>query len=1022
MDKAQKRFMDKRVDHTQPNDPALFCEAVAPGKVRVHSRPIRYGDDTGVQRPITVNLTRSGTDWVEDRNTIRFKASDAGHVGYQVGDHRLQLRLAGRALQRPSEVSEETPTATPTVTRPDGSRVLWDGMLGDEFHVEHQVGPGIVKEIITLPAEPPLGTAETYAIVWQWQSATLIPMLLDGSVHWRDAQNETIIRFPRPKVWDASDRVITGVFGLLGDRLRIAISADELRAAAYPVTIDPTATTGSADVTDSVSIYEELVHGSYDDYVKAFAKFINLPDLTGYAIDTASVFLYGEETELVDPYTLHFDITGAWTGASSVGTLDALSFNDSTDSDTGSTLNTWQENNILGDATKGLQKIYDDAGMDPSALTATLMIRYLYYAGYTSDTTRNGSLMMGHKGDARWAEDDDATYYPRIEIDYSAPTHTVTGTPSMPAMTCAGVGEALKQGPGVLTMSAMTCAGIGEALKQGPGVLTMSAMTCAGIGEALKQGPGVLTMSAMTCAGVSVVSRFAAGTPSAAAMTCAGEAVRVGDVPGAVTMPAMECAGVGEALKEGAGTPSLSAMTCSGVGVRVWTATATPSMSVMTCAGVGILNWTGTGAADMGVMTSGGAGKMTRKATGTPSMPVMVCAGVGILEWTATGTPSLAAMTCAGAVESFVSSPGDVETATMECAGVVVMTRFATGTPSAAAMTCSGAIVRTGAVTGALTLGTMTCSGVASFTTTVTVTSAMALTALTMAGAASFTTSHTATSTLSLAAMACAGAVALTAGPATHTVTSALSLAAMTCAGVGVAGRSGTGAVASAAMTCSGVVAVLTLHSVTGTPSTPAMTCSGACVLTHTSTSASSTKAMTCSGAATRVVTTASSLALNVFTVATVASRTFTRTVTGAVTTAAMTCAGGGVLGPVFSATGTSAMAVMTCSGAGVRTVTMTGASSFAAMTASGSVSRDVPTIGVLTIGAMASSGVITLSHTGTAALSMGAMTARIRMDVSSWSDSQWYRVRRILEGEDDAPVRMAQVEAVKAPTARTPA
>lgn len=429
LDVVQERIMNRRVTHLQPNDPALRMSFPVPGKIRVHTLPVRYGDPAGVQRPIEIGLRRVANEWVEDRNTIGFRARDDGSVAYRVGDHVLRMYLVSRVMYRPTVQVEEV-VKTPIVTRPDGSRVRWTGVLGSEFEIEHEVKPGIIKERITLPVKPPLGTSEIYRLVWQWQSPTLTPFLFNDAINWRDSEGTIWVCFPAPRSWDADDQEIPSGFILEGDRIGIQARAEALRVATYPVTIDPTATTGSGDVTDSACIYEEA--GSNDEYTKAFVKFVNLPDLTGYTIDAATVWLYGEETETSDTYTLHFDITGAWTGASSVGTLDALVFNASTDSDTGSTLDTWQENIILGDATKGLQKIYTDASMDPSALTATLMIRHSSYGSYSADAAHNGLIMVGYKGDARWAEDDDATHYPYIDIDYSSAaaghTRTTSGT------------------------------------------------------------------------------------------------------------------------------------------------------------------------------------------------------------------------------------------------------------------------------------------------------------------------------------------------------------------------------------------------------------------------------------------------------------------------------------------------------------------------------------------------------------------------------------------------------------------
>lgn len=1220
LDNEQKRFQDVPVDATEPNHPALYMEAVQPGKVRIHTRPIRYGSADGVQRPVRPELVPSLDGWDASENTLRFQADDSGHVWYRVGDYGVRMRLLGRVLVSLADVDSETPTTTPAVSLRDARRLRWSEVLGAEFDIEYEVQPGRIKEFITLPAVPPLGVSKAYGIVWQYQTLGLVPELVNGDIRWSDTETQTArLRFPAPTAIDAGGNRLRCSFRLRGDKLAVIIPSVDLAAAAYPVVIDPTATTGVGDVTASVATGEYLGAGKFN-YNMAFCKFANLPDLTGYNIDAASVFLYGENTNTHN-FTMYFDVTGAWTEASSETVLEALSFNGSVNTGVGSTYLQWDEYDVTGNAGKGMIKIYADAGGDPSAVLATL--RITSDTGYSSDDTDPNTLCVGPDAGAaspHWADDSDPVEWPYIEIDYSGPE--ANGAVTLAAMTCSGVGVRLTGVVGASSMTAMTCAGSVVKSYTTTGTPSMSAMTCAGVGvtdTVLASGglaiPEVLhlrmddnaasaTILDSSANGNNQTFLDAGGNPNTDAHTVAGRVgtalsfdgvddyialgasldgaltagqdfaiafwwsrglnndehyklilekqanngyiratnsyyaptlqqytsfniyrtvsppdsfilnanyvgygwnhyvlqrqnttftlwfngalvgtnttagndrdfsgtagfflggagasyhsqgsmddfrvydrvlshteiawLRMAQPPVGISVPAITCAGVTVMSRFAEGAPSMAAMACAGAVVMSRFATGTPSAAAMTCSGTAARVWTATGTPATAAMTCSGAGAMTRKAAGDPALAALTCSGVGVRVTTATGTPSLASMTCAGVADNWISSPGDMETAAMECAGVVVMTRFASGTPSLAAMTCNGAVVRTGAVTGALALGSMTCSGAASFTTIVTATGALTFEALSLAGEAGFTTSHDATGAVSMAAMECAGVAPLTTKPQTHTVTSALSLASMTCAGIGVAGYSGTGAVTMAGMTCAGLVAVYAFQSATAGPSLPAMTLAGVVSRTCKGVAALSAAAMTASAPGIRTVTVAASPSLNAFTMASVTSRTFTRTGTGALSTGAMACAGVGVLGPVFRTSATLAIAAMTCSGAGVRTILTRrrstdglnndfdeAALNLPAMTCSGAVSRDVGVVGELAIKAMASSGAVVLSHDGTGTLSMPAFTIRIRMDVSSWSDNQWYRVRDILEGDDDAPVRLAHVEAVKAPTRRTPA
>ncbi len=685
LDKAQKRFIDKRVDRTKPNDPALFIEAVSPGKIRIHSRHIRYGDDDGVQQPIVLDLQRDGADLVEIRNTIRFRSNDSGRVSYQVGAHSLQMRLVDRTLQHLLNVGVETLTAIPEVTKVNSRCVRWVGMLGDEFEIGYEVLAGSVKETITLPAMPDLGSAEAYEIGWQWQSNTLTPELVDGAVHWKDADGNVPLRFPAPKAWDVAGPTrgsIPTQFVLKGNRLGVRLPADKLKTAMYPVVIDPTATTGASDVTDSVGIYEDIEFDYF--YQASFIKFENLPDLTGYNIDAASLFLYAESNSSGEAYDFYCDVTGAWTSASSVSTLVALSFNGVVDAASGPvSTSTWYEFDILGDSGKGIKKIYDDASGDPSAVVATVKMNW------TSETMAPGDknahiIGIGYDPSVQFADDNDATYYPYIEIDYSAPTTTVTGSVDLGGITVAGTVVDTMTCVGDVEFGSFEVAGTVVRSTEIIGDVALGAVISAGsVFVPNKEVIGDVTLGVQTVAGVVPNPKEAAGTVELGGVVPAGLVIRIFSGTGGVTLGVQTVAGEVTRTVTASGGVTLGAIAPAGSVIRVFGTVGFITLGTLALTGNVISALGETSAAlVLGSLEVAGTVVRSTEITGDVTLPAgIVVAGAMVFTTTVTGTGGVTLGTLQAAAEVSKTgtrqSVGDVTLGSIEAEAAVSKTSTA---------------------------------------------------------------------------------------------------------------------------------------------------------------------------------------------------------------------------------------------------------------------------------------------------------------------------------------------------------
>lgn len=179
-----------------------------------------------------------------------------------------------------------------------------------------------------------------------------------------------------------------------------------------------TYTTIQSECLYNRSTYLEL--GLFDDFHDAVIAF-NLPDLSGYTITAAELHANVSThtaTATVDAYC---DVVGAWNESSSVGTISALSFNGLVDSQ-GVTGTGWYVWNILGDATKGIAKVYADDPTAASNVTVKLRINPYYDATAADSVATSIQTGMGLVSRITFDPRTDANF-PYIVITYSATTN-----------------------------------------------------------------------------------------------------------------------------------------------------------------------------------------------------------------------------------------------------------------------------------------------------------------------------------------------------------------------------------------------------------------------------------------------------------------------------------------------------------------------------------------------------------------------------------------------------------------------
>lgn len=421
--------------------PTLYQEIVTPITIRpeetplqpdekrviVHARPVWRVDDAGALAPISTEVS-TGIEtlkqvWKADGNTVRFRVTEDGLCVYKAGQHVLRARpMKMQAEATDGSALADADQAKPTATTAQTDRIMQRGSFSD-VRFEHIVEPGSIKEIAWLDAQPAgIATARWFVLAYRWDSDTLTPAIVNGDVLWQ-VDGKTVLRWPAPVVTDAKGKVLRANYRIKvanPNVIAVLVNATDLRAATYPVGIDPTTTTATGDNLANRSVRSSSGTLQY----KAGYLKLTMPTMSGNTVTDCTVDLWSLENDgpmnNIDLYARATSGTGAWDETSTYSTMDALSMGtaistgNSTSSGTGT-----KTFNIFGDSAKGVSKFYTD---NPTGGSMTICLKWSAWSG-----TLNTVQTLISIGDAdlltryaRFANRLDATHYPTVTITYTS--------------------------------------------------------------------------------------------------------------------------------------------------------------------------------------------------------------------------------------------------------------------------------------------------------------------------------------------------------------------------------------------------------------------------------------------------------------------------------------------------------------------------------------------------------------------------------------------------------------------------
>ena len=421
--------------------PALFAEVVTPITVRpeetplqpdekrviVHARPVWQVSDSGALAPISTAVD-SGIEtlkqvWKADGNTVRFRVNEDGLCVYKAGQHVLRARpIKSQAEATDGSTLADADQVKPTETTAQTDRVVQIGSFSS-VRFEHVVEPGAIKEIAWLDSPPTgIATARWYVLAYRWDSDALTPTIVNGDVIWKTKAGKAIFRWPAPVVTDATGKELRANYRIRAANpnvIAVLVNATDLRAATYPVALDPTTTTGSGASTAGRSRVSTIISGADRRYQDHFFL-ITLPDMTGNTITAAQLQVYGGGSSSVATNVYAFKTATSWNGSSNLTTMNSVAGDRGTalvSSYTSWSSSTWHYFDILGDSGKGVVKIYN-ANINPGACTFSL--------AWTTSVTLNTTLAGPRIGDqdagttVEFAAYNDVTNYPRVAITYTS--------------------------------------------------------------------------------------------------------------------------------------------------------------------------------------------------------------------------------------------------------------------------------------------------------------------------------------------------------------------------------------------------------------------------------------------------------------------------------------------------------------------------------------------------------------------------------------------------------------------------
>lgn len=423
MDRVQKRLMGAAVDRENARHPALYCEAVRDGVIRVHSRPVNYVAESGRLEPINTAIDNAVVAnvvpvWRADSNTVQFE-NLAGIASYRVGQHGIDLTPTGH---RPKD-GDVVRTKTAKLDRAGSNRITDTGVFGQGFVVTHEVKPGQVKETITIQKEPLLDLKQDWIIAWDWHSESgLVPKLNDaGAILWQDPKSgKTMLVMPAPTGVDAKQNLVPCRYAVDDWSLSVVVPADGFRDVVWPVTIDPTVETNIATANRRTYFGD----GASDQNDKMFIL-IPLPDMTGITgITAATLYLYKTNVYATPNVAVYADVlaVGAWSESSTYSALATLVASFGTATETARTIggsSGWHTFDVLGTtSTGGVAKAYEDDPPAPDPITCMLKIT----PDDAADTAATGLTIGFEDGNQMsvFATRLIADQEPYIEIEYTA--------------------------------------------------------------------------------------------------------------------------------------------------------------------------------------------------------------------------------------------------------------------------------------------------------------------------------------------------------------------------------------------------------------------------------------------------------------------------------------------------------------------------------------------------------------------------------------------------------------------------
>jgi PKD repeat protein len=241
----------------KPGEEPDGMAAIEQGKevVIIGSRPLYYPSDThGTLTPINIDISEGqepeGYTHRENRNTIKFCIRDNGAATYTHAGRSLSLQLTKRALADKATHEKKEKTMIARALSKKDNRKSKVEYIGDEFNVDHIVEPGRVKENIIIPVKPELDTALPYSVLYNYNSDDVYPVNVGEVIEWRTLDDDCVFSFPAPVAWDANGANIPCAYSIdnVAHTISVDVDAVALDSATFPVTVDPTITTGQSDI------------------------------------------------------------------------------------------------------------------------------------------------------------------------------------------------------------------------------------------------------------------------------------------------------------------------------------------------------------------------------------------------------------------------------------------------------------------------------------------------------------------------------------------------------------------------------------------------------------------------------------------------------------------------------------------------------------------------------------------------------------------------------------------------------